>query len=122
MMAEAMTLPEDYGELKEFTTQLLAEIKAQAMLIEKLRHQVAGQKAWRYGSTSEQTKQLMLALEASEVAEAAMTAKMKPPQMSPRTNQSAVRSRTTSHATTSNSCRQKITAHAAVHCARSART
>ena len=41
MVAEAMTLPEDYGELKEFTTQLLAESKAQAMLIEKLRHQVA---------------------------------------------------------------------------------
>ena len=33
-----MTLPEEYGELKEFTHQLLAEIKAQAMLIEKLRH------------------------------------------------------------------------------------
>lgn len=79
MVAETMTLPEDYGELREFTTQLLAEIKAQAMLIEKLRHQVAGQNAWRYGSTSEQTKQLMLALEASEVAEAAMTAKMKLP-------------------------------------------
>ncbi|MEM1364046.1 MAG: IS66 family transposase [Pseudomonadota bacterium] len=79
-----MTLPEDYGELKEFTTQLLAEIKAQAMLIEKLRHQVAGQKAWRYGSTSEQTKQLMLALEASEVAEAAMTAKMKLPPDEPK--------------------------------------
>ncbi len=79
-----MTLPEDYGELKEFTTQLLAEIKAQAMLIEKLRHQVAGQKAWRYGSTSEQTKQLMLALEASEVAEAAMTAKMKLPPEEPK--------------------------------------
>lgn len=60
MVAEAMTLPEDYGELKEFTNQLLAEIKSQAMLIEKLRHQVAGQKAWRYGSTSEQTRQLML--------------------------------------------------------------
>ena len=28
-----MTLPEDYGELKEFTNQLLPEIKAQAMLI-----------------------------------------------------------------------------------------
>ena len=84
MMAEAMTLPEDYGELKEFTTQLLAEIKAQAMLIEKLRHQVAGQKVWRYGSTSEQTKQLMLALEASEVAEAAMTAKMKLPPDEPK--------------------------------------
>ncbi len=79
-----MTLPEDDGELKEFTTQLLAEIKAQAMLIEKLRHQVAGQKAWRYGSTSEQTKQLMLALEASEVAEAAMTAKMKLPPDEPK--------------------------------------
>jgi len=79
-----MTLPEDYGELKEFTTQLLAEIKAQAMLIEKLRHQVAGQKAWRYGSTSEQTKQLMLALEASELAEAAMTAKMKLPPDEPK--------------------------------------
>jgi len=36
MAAESMTLPEDYVELKEFTTQLLAEIKAQAMLIEKL--------------------------------------------------------------------------------------
>ena len=84
MMAAAMTLPEDYGELKEFTTQLMAEIKAQAMLIEKLRHQVAGQKAWRYGSTSEQTKQLMLALEASEVAEAAMTAKMKLPPDEPK--------------------------------------
>ena len=46
---------------------------------EKLRHQGAGQKAWRYGSTSEQTKQLMLALETSEIAEAAMTAKMKLP-------------------------------------------
>ena len=79
MVAEAMTLPEDYDELKEFTTQLLAEIKAQAMLIEKLRHQVAGQKAWRYGSTSEQSRQLMLALETSEIAEAAMTAKMKLP-------------------------------------------
>lgn len=79
-----MTLPEDYGELKEFTTQLLAEIKAQAMLIEKLRHQVAGQNAWRYGSMSEQTKQLMLALEASEVAEAAMTAKIKLPPDEPK--------------------------------------
>lgn len=79
MMADAMALPEDHGELKEFTTQLLAEIKTPAMLIEKLRHQVAGQNAWRYGSTSEQTKQLMLALEASEMAEAAMTAKMKLP-------------------------------------------
>lgn len=56
MAFEAMTLPENYRELKEFTTQILAEIKAQAMLIEKLRHQVAGQKALRYGSTSKQTK------------------------------------------------------------------
>lgn len=54
------------------------------MLIEKLRHQVAGQKAWRYGSTSEQTKQLMLALETSEIAEAAMTAKMKLPPDEPK--------------------------------------
>ena len=51
---------------------------------EKLRHQVAGQKAWRYGSTSEQTKQLMLALEASALAEAAMTAKMKLPTDEPK--------------------------------------
>ena len=26
MVAEAMTLPEDYGELRKFTNQLLAEI------------------------------------------------------------------------------------------------
>jgi len=79
MLAEAVSLPDDHDELREFTTQLLGEIRAQAMLIEKLRHQIAGQRAWRYGSTSEQTKQLMLALETSEIAEAAMTAKLKLP-------------------------------------------
>ena len=79
MVAEAVSLPDNYRELRVFTNQLMGEIKAQAMLIEKLRHQLAGQKAWRYGSTSEQTKQLMLALEASELAEAAMTAKLRLP-------------------------------------------
>jgi len=35
-------LPEDPEELRSFTARLLAEVKAQAILIEKLRHQLAG--------------------------------------------------------------------------------
>ena len=54
-------------------------MKTQAILIEKLRHQLAGHRAHRFGASSETAEQLQLALETSEIAAAAMTARMKLP-------------------------------------------
>ncbi|SEO43861.1 hypothetical protein SAMN04489859_11112 [Paracoccus alcaliphilus] len=42
MLDPTLTLPEDPEELRSFTARLLIEVKAQAILIEKLRHQLAG--------------------------------------------------------------------------------
>ena len=79
MLDQTLTLPEDPEELRSFTARLLAEVKAQAILIEKLRHQLAGHRAHRFGASSETAEQLQLALETSEIAAAAMTARMKLP-------------------------------------------
>jgi hypothetical protein len=76
MLDRSLTLPEDPEELRSFTARLLAEVKAQAILIEKLRHQLAGHRAHRFGASSETAEQLQLALETSEIAAAAMTARM----------------------------------------------
>ena len=46
---------------------------------EKLRHQLAGHRAHRFGASSETAEQLQLALETSEIAAAAMTARVKLP-------------------------------------------
>ena len=62
---------------------LLAEVKSQAVLIAKLRHQLAGQRAHRLGPSSETSEQLQLALEMSEVAIAAMTAGLRLPDDAP---------------------------------------
>ena len=79
MVEGAASLPEDEGELRAFTARLLAEVKSQALLIEKLRHQLAGHRAYRYGSSSESIEQLHLALETSEIATAALTARLRLP-------------------------------------------
>ncbi|MDF3907825.1 IS66 family transposase, partial [Paracoccus sp. AS002] len=79
MLSQTLTLPEDPEELHGFTARLLAEVKAQAILIEKLRHQLAGHRAHRFGAASETAEQPQLALETSEIAAAAMTARMKLP-------------------------------------------
>lgn len=79
MLDQTLTLPEDPEELRSFTARLLAEVKTQAILIEKLRHQLAGHRAHRFGASSETAEQLQLALETSEIAAAAMTARMKLP-------------------------------------------
>jgi Transposase C of IS166 homeodomain/zinc-finger binding domain of transposase IS66 len=76
-------LPEDPGELRAFTALLLAEVKSQAVLIEKLRHLLAGHRTHRFGVSSETAEQLQLALEMSEIAIAAMTAKLRPPDDAP---------------------------------------
>jgi len=53
-------------------------------MIEKLRHQLAGHRAHRFGASSETAEQLQLALETSEIAAAAMTARMKLPDIEER--------------------------------------
>ena len=70
------SLPNDPDELRQFTALLLAEVKSQAVLIEKLRHQLAGHRNHRFGASSESIDQLQLALETSEIAVAKMTAKL----------------------------------------------
>ena len=53
MLDRTVTLPEDPEEVRSFTARLLAEVKAQAVLIEKLRHQLAGHRARQLGASSE---------------------------------------------------------------------
>jgi transposase len=84
VLDEAGSLPEDPEELRAFTARLLAEVKAQAILIEKLRHQLAGHRAHRFGTSAETADQLQLALETSEIAAAAMTAKLRLPDVEPK--------------------------------------
>ena len=79
MLDETAILPEDPEELRVFTARLLAEVRTQAVLIEKLRHQLAGHRAYRFGASAETAEQLQLALETSEIAAAAMTARMRLP-------------------------------------------
>lgn len=50
---------------------------------EKLRHQLAGQRAHRFGPSSETTGQLQLALETSEIAIVTLTAKLHLPDDTP---------------------------------------
>ena len=83
MLDVAKSLPEDPAELRAFTALLLAEVKSQAVLIAKLRHQLAGQRAHRFGASSETSEQLQLALEMSEIAIAALTARLRLPDDTP---------------------------------------
>lgn len=83
MLDVAKSLPEDPDELRQFTALLLAEVKSQAVLIEKLRHQLAGHRSARFGTSSERIEQLQLALETSEIAIAKMTAKLRLPDEEP---------------------------------------
>ena len=57
MLDEAGSLPHDPEDLRAFAARLLAEVKAQAILIEKLRHQLAGHRAHRFGASSERAEQ-----------------------------------------------------------------
>ena len=83
MLDVPKSLPEDPAELRTFTALLLAEVKPQAVLIEKLRHQLAGHRAHRFGASPETAGQLQLALETSGIAIAALTAKLRLPEDTP---------------------------------------
>jgi len=79
MFDDAQNLPEDPDELRAFSTLLLSEVKSQAVLIEKLRHQLAGHQAHRFGASSETVGQLQLALDTVQIAIAAMPIKSELP-------------------------------------------
>ena len=51
-------LPEDPSELRQFTELLATEVKAQALMVEKLQHQLHGANRHRFGSKSEGMEQL----------------------------------------------------------------
>ena len=59
-------LSDDPAELQRINALLAAEVKTQALLIEKLRHQLAGHKRHRFGARSENLDQLGLAFEEDE--------------------------------------------------------
>jgi len=80
MLDEAAILPNDPDDLRSLAERLIAEVKAQAVLIEKLRHQLAGYRAHRHGISADTADQLQPALETSELAAAAMTAKLRLPE------------------------------------------
>jgi len=69
-MLDDAALPDDPSELRKLVASLASELKSRDILIEKLRHQLAGLQRHRFGSSSEKLDQLTLALEDEEVAQA----------------------------------------------------
>jgi transposase len=71
MLDDAQELPNDPAILKGLVASLASELKFRDLLIEKLKHQLAGQRRHRFGSRSESLDQLELTLEEEEIALAA---------------------------------------------------
>ncbi len=78
MLDEVNNLPDDPSVLKEMIASMAseltsrdAELKSRDILIEKLKHQLAGRRRHRFGSRSESLDQLELTLEEEEIARAA---------------------------------------------------
>jgi transposase len=66
----SQTLPDDPVELKQMVAALSLELRSRDTLIDKLKHQLAGMKRQRFGSSSEVMDQLELTLEEEEIATA----------------------------------------------------
>ena len=75
MLDSPSNLPDEPDELKQLVGTLASEVKSQALLIEKLKHQLAGMRRHRFGASSEALDQLQLTLEDEEVAQAVETVK-----------------------------------------------
>jgi transposase len=72
MLDDLETLPDDAEELKGLVGLLAGELKSRDILIEKLRHQLAGHARHRFGSRSESLDQLRMSFTEDEaIAEAA---------------------------------------------------
>ena len=83
MLDKTVPLPEGPHNLKALPCLLIAKVKAQAVLIEKLLHTLAGHRAHRFGPSGESAEQLQLALETGEVAAAAVMAQRRLPDDGP---------------------------------------
>lgn len=73
MLDRTTDLPDDPAVLKGLVASLATELKSRDILIEKLRHQLAGLRRHQFGSRSEVLDQLELTLEEAEIARAAET-------------------------------------------------
>ena len=71
MLEDAENLPNEPTALKGLVTSLASELKSRDILIEKLKHQLAGMRQHRFGSRSEALDQLALTLEDKEIAASA---------------------------------------------------
>ena len=71
MLEEAHSLPDDIAALKAMVLASRAELRNRDLLIEKLKHQLAGLRRQRFGVTSEALEQLELGIEDEEIARAA---------------------------------------------------
>jgi len=71
MLNDLKSLPDDPVELQGMVTLLATEVKSQALMIEKLQHQLHGANRHRFGSSSETLDQLQLSLENEEIVAAA---------------------------------------------------
>jgi transposase len=61
MLDDADTLPDDPSVLKGLVASLASELKSRDILIEKLKHQLAGLRRHQFGSRSESLDQLRIA-------------------------------------------------------------
>jgi len=66
MLKDLDITPEDPEELRAMNRLLADEVKSQSLLIEKLKHQLAGQDRHRFGVRSESLDQLNLTFEEDE--------------------------------------------------------
>ena len=71
MLDEVQKLPDDPEVLKGLVASLTSELKSRDLLIDKLKHQLAGLRRHQFGARSEAIDQLELALEDEEIARAA---------------------------------------------------
>ena len=71
MLEEAHSLPDDITALKAMVLASQAELRNRDLLIEKLKHQLAGLRRQRFGVTSEALDQLEFGIEDEEIARAA---------------------------------------------------
>ncbi|MBT6117658.1 MAG: IS66 family transposase [Rhodospirillaceae bacterium] len=84
MLDTQATLPDDADELKALVLAQQAEISSRDVLIEKLKHQLAGMRRNRFGASAEALDQLELVLEGEEIAAAAETRPEEPPAATPK--------------------------------------
>jgi len=83
MIKDLDITPEDPEELRAVNRLLADEVKSQALLIEKLKHQLAGQTRHRFGVRSESLDQLNLTFEEDEAIAEAAEEQAKPAQPVP---------------------------------------